>query len=92
MFGYDREEKIWHDGYRAGYQAAMNHRVEYDSVRRGSTQGSMEAAELPPKKRRPSKYNREYARQFAILKKKHPRTQFKTLVKRAHAKTKKKLK
>lgn len=43
-------------------------------------------------KRKPSKYNREYARQFAILKKKHPRTQFKTLVKRAHAKTKKKLK
>jgi len=36
-----------------------------------------------------SRYNREYKKQFAALKKKHPRTAFPTLVKRAHRATKK---
>ena len=36
-----------------------------------------------------SAYNREYKKQFAKLKKKHPKTAFKTLVKRAHTATKK---
>jgi predicted DsbA family dithiol-disulfide isomerase len=35
-----------------------------------------------------SRYNREYKKQFASLKKKHPRTSFHTLVKRAHRNTK----
>ena len=35
-----------------------------------------------------SAYNREYKKQFARLRKKHPRTNFSTLVKRAHKATK----
>ena len=36
-----------------------------------------------------SRYNREYKKQFSALKKKHPRTAFPTLVKKAHKNTKK---
>lgn len=44
------------------------------------------------KKRKPSKYNKEYSKQFKALKKKHPRTSFKTLAKRAHKATKRVMK
>lgn len=44
------------------------------------------------KKRKPSKYNKEYSKQFKKLKKKHPRTAFKTLAKRAHVATKRVMK
>jgi len=39
-------------------------------------------------KRKASEYNREYARQYAKLKKKHPRTSFSALAKKAHRATK----
>jgi len=41
------------------------------------------------KKRSPSAYNKEYAKQYAKLKKKHPRTSFASLAKKAHRATKK---
>ena len=40
-------------------------------------------------KRKASKYNLEYKKQYAKLKKKHPRTSFPVLAKKAHAATKK---
>ena len=47
---------------------------------------------ISKKKRKPSKYNKEYSKQFKKLKKKHPRTAFKTLAKRAHTATKRVMK
>jgi len=38
--------------------------------------------------RKPSKYNLEYKKQYAKLKKKHPRTSFSALAKKAHKATK----
>jgi len=43
-------------------------------------------------KRKASRYNIEYKKQYAKLRKKHPRTKFSTLVKRAHRNTKAALK
>ena len=43
----------------------------------------------PKKKRRVSKYQREFGRQLKALKRKHPRTSVTRLMKRAHGKTKK---
>lgn len=43
-------------------------------------------------KRKVSKYQREFGRQMKQLKKKHPRTQVKNLMKRAHNATKKVMK
>jgi len=43
-------------------------------------------------KRKVSAYNREYKKQYAKLKKAHPRTSFHTLVKRAHRATKRAMK
>jgi len=45
-----------------------------------------------PKKRKVSKYNREFGRQLRALKKKHPRSKASALMKRAHALTRKALK
>ena len=47
---------------------------------------------LPRKKRKVSKYQREFGRQLKILKKKFPRTKIQNLMKRAHAATRKALK
>lgn len=48
---------------------------------------------LPPKKKRKvSKYQKEFGRQLKLLKKKHPRTAVTKLMKRAHAATRKALK
>ncbi len=43
-------------------------------------------------KRKPSKYNLEYKKQYAKLKKKHPRSKFAALAKKAHKATKKVMK
>jgi len=43
----------------------------------------------PKRKRKASAYNKEYAKQYAKLKKKHPRSKFSVLAKKAHKATKK---
>jgi len=44
------------------------------------------------RKRKASAYNKEYAKQYAKLKKKHPRTSFAGLAKKAHKATRKVMK
>jgi len=44
------------------------------------------------RKRKASAYNKEYAKQYAKLKKKHPRSKFSVLAKKAHRATKKVMK
>tara|TARA_R110002126_G_scaffold264190_1_gene407165 strand:+ start:179 stop:406 length:228 start_codon:yes stop_codon:yes gene_type:complete len=43
-------------------------------------------------KRQPSAYNKAYAKQYAALKKKHPRSKFAALAKKAHVATRKVMK
>jgi len=59
----------------------------------GTTKGeerktARKAYEPAKKKRAPSAYNKAYARNYAKLKKKHPRTSFAGLAKKAHRATK----
>ena len=42
--------------------------------------------------RKPSAYNLQYKKQYAILKKKHPRSKFAALAKKAHTATRKAMK
>jgi len=44
------------------------------------------------KTRKPSKYNLEYKKQYAKLKKKHPRSKFAALAKKTHTATRKVMK
>jgi len=50
------------------------------------------AYEKPKTKRKASAYNKRYAREYKRLKKKHPRTSFAGLAKKAHAATRKAMK
>ena len=62
--------------------------------RRGSfTTGPVAAADriVKNKKRKVSKYQKTFGKNLKALKRKHPRTQAKTLMKRAHSMTKRQL-
>ena len=70
---------------------------EYEALRRLITseresEGASEKARLKPKKRKVSKYSREFGRQLKKLKAAHPRTRVTQLMKRAHRATRKALK
>ena len=62
------------------------------STTKGETRKTARKAYEPvkkeKKKRAPSAYNKKYAKAYKALKKKHPRTPFATLAKKAHAKAK----
>jgi len=63
----------------------------------GTTKGderstARRAYEKPKVKRKASAYNKRYAREYRRLKKKHPRTSFAALAKKAHAATRKGMK
>jgi hypothetical protein len=81
------------DGYQAGFQAAMaggQFRPEL-----GPAQPIVPLApvsEPPKRKRKVSKYARTYGAAYRALKKKHPRSKHATLVKRAHAEARRKMK
>jgi len=60
------------------------------STTKGETRKTARKAYEPAKKKRTaSAYNLEYKKQYAKLKKKHPRTSFAGLAKKAHKATKK---
>jgi len=76
----------WERGYAAGYHAA--HKTDVRDI-------TSERGEPKPKAKKPRKasaYNLEYKKQYAKLKKKHPRTSFAGLAKKAHKATKKVMK
>ncbi len=54
--------------------------------------GTAQAVKVKGKKRKASAYARAYGAAYKRLKKKHPRAQHKTLVKRAHAEARRKKK
>ena len=76
----------WERGFAAGYQSAHRTDVRDLTTERG------EPKPKAKKKRKASKYNIEYKKQYAKLKKKHPRTSFAGLAKKAHKATKKVMK
>jgi len=58
-----------------------------------SADNTVEVKAIKTKKlRKASKYNLEYKKQYAKLKKKHPRTSFSALAKKAHKATKRAMK
>jgi hypothetical protein len=76
----------WERGYAAGYHAAHRTDVRDLTTERG------EPKPKAKKKRKPSRYNRVYDKHYSRLKKKHPRTSFGELSKKAHKATKRELK
>jgi len=56
-----------------------------NSTKKGETRSTARRAyEKPKVKRKASAYNKRYAREYKRLKKKHPRTSFAALAKKAH--------
>jgi hypothetical protein len=83
----------WERGFAAGYHSAHRTDVRDITSDRGELLKDRDLkANTYRAKRKPSAYNKEYAKQYAILKKKHPRTKFSVLAKKAHAATKKVMK
>jgi len=75
--------------------AVGDHLLDSQRDRRGAfTTGPIAAADriVKTKKRKVSKYQKRFGRELKSLKKKHPRTNPRTLMKRAHAATKRALK
>ena len=69
--------------------AAFAERACRPLVRRGVRAAGRTARKAGGKvKRKASEYNKKYAKAYKELKKKHPRTPFATLSKKAHAKAK----
>ena len=56
----------------------------------GAAVGTAKAVKTPGKKRKASAYAKAYGAAYKRLKKKHPRAQHKTLVKKAHAEARRK--
>jgi len=83
-----RPTEDWHEGYQAGYEAGLR------TARRdiGSDLGDPGPKSKAKKPRKAHAYNLEYKKQYAKLKKKHPRTSFAGLAKKAHKATKKVMK
>jgi len=71
---------------------------EYEALRslisseRESEGATLAAAAPKKKKRKVSKYSREFGRQLKALKKKHPRSKISSLMTKAHVKTRKAMK
>tara|TARA_Y100000593_G_C4046016_1_gene207444 strand:+ start:179 stop:454 length:276 start_codon:yes stop_codon:yes gene_type:complete len=80
-------------GYRDGFSDGWDKRSTSGSkVSTADEAFPYQKRQAVKKKRKPSKYNKEYAKQYAKLKKKHPRTSFAILAKKAHAATKRAMK
>tara|TARA_Y100000361_G_C11156568_1_gene344533 strand:+ start:1902 stop:2180 length:279 start_codon:yes stop_codon:yes gene_type:complete len=84
-------------GFVHGYEAAIKKYAEAD--RMGLHNPIEEVAALAPtpsstvkKKRKPSKYNRVYSKHYKRLAKKHPRSSFASISKKAHRAARKELK
>ena len=89
----------WERGFAAGWNAAVGSSAQsFDerfmpTTKKGDVRKTARRAYEPKKKKRKaSKYNLEYKKQYAKLKKKHPRTSFAGLAKKAHKATKKAMK
>jgi len=70
---------------------------EYEALRslissERESEGATLAAAPKKKKRKVSKYSREFGRQLRALKKKHPRSKIGSLMSQAHVKTRKAMK
>jgi len=77
------------DDYRQGYSDGYRHALESPSARVRTRKGDVRktarrAYEKPKVKRKASAYNKRYAKEYRRLKKKHPRTSFAALAKKAH--------
>ena len=75
----------WERGFAAGYaHALLRPDVRDITTERGDPQPQPKVKRT----RKPSAYNLEYKKQYAKLKKAHPRTSFAALAKKAHRATK----
>ena len=72
-----------------------NYCHECGTATQGNAPSAMSVTKTETKvkvKRKPSAYNKAYAKQYAMLKKKHPRSSFAVLATKAHKATRKVMK
>lgn len=72
----------WERGYDAGYRAALG--IAQRDIGRDLGKSSPKTTKKVRKKRGPSAYNKRYAAEYKKLKRKHPRSSFAALAKKAH--------
>ena len=79
-------------GYREGFSEGLKRGIELGQTM--SPKRAKKIVDIKPKKRtrKASSYNKEYAKVYKSLKKKHPRTSFSALAKKAHKETKRRMK
>ena len=85
----------YREGYSQGYSDGYRHALESPSARERTRKGNVRktarrAYEKPKVKRKASAYNKRYATAYKRLKKKHPRTSFAALAKKAHKEARRK--
>jgi len=71
----------WERGYAAGFAKGVDY--SESPTPRGPVK-HISPSKSPKKKRKASAYNKRYAAAYKRLKKKHPRTSFAALAKKAH--------
>jgi len=81
----------WEDGFAAGYdrglmQGAMGRKPTIAQAASGRVVRTGAAPQKP--RRRASAYSKRFGKAMKALKKKHPRTSFRVLVKKAHRQAK----
>jgi hypothetical protein len=87
MPGFDQG---YAQGYRDGYLAALSNGLNPQQMVNQTVPQNVENGS--PKRRKVGKYQKTFGRNLKALKKKHPRTQINTLMKRAHRMTRRDLK
>lgn len=83
-------ESDYERGFSAGYRAALSTAERDISVDIGNGRSAAAITKIK-RRRKPSAYNKEYAKVYKSLKKKHPRTSFASLAKKAHRETKRRM-
>jgi len=81
----------WERGFAEGWKAAEEWRFGRQMTEPGKSIVT-KSKKKGKKKRKASAYNKRYAKEYRRLKKKHPRTSFAALAKKAHAATRKAMK
>jgi hypothetical protein len=87
----DDYEEGYRDGFEDGKQFFINRSKR--AVKKSHELARSNSTTKPKKRtRKASKYNLTYAKVYKSLKKKHPRTSFSALAKKAHKETKRRMK
>jgi len=82
----------WEDGFAAGYRSGYENALKTDFIPMEAMKTAKRRGLGSKPKRKVGKYQQVFGKKLKALKKKHPRTDSSTIMKRAHRETKKAMK